>query len=237
MMTELISITPDAERTILYCARVSSNQENEDPSLLRYLIRNAHWSPFEMAHMVVEIRTSRAIAQQILRHRSFSFQEFSQRYAAASNFIVYAGRRKGSTNRQGSVDDLNEAEQRYFIEVQARVAEVAFSAYHDLLDKGIATECARFVLPLSTETKLYMSGSVRSWIHYLQMRTDEHTQFEHREIALSIKDIFVEQLPTIADALGWVKWVEQVECSQCGRPLHGYKHPKGICRYCAGEAE
>jgi thymidylate synthase (FAD) len=200
---KLVSVTTDAEDLILYCARVSSNQENTDTGLLRYLIRNKHWSPFELAHMVLEIRTSRAIAQQILRHRSFSFQEFSQRYAEAPGPIVYLGRRKGSTNRQSSVDDLTDDEQTRWIHLQMDAYKAAAAAYKAALELGIANECARFVLPLATETKLYVSGSVRSWIHWIQLRTDEHTQFEHRELANCAKDIFCTQFPNTAEALEW----------------------------------
>jgi len=203
----LVTVTPDAEKVILYVARVSSNQENEDTGLLGYLIRNGHWSPFEHASMTLEIRTSRAIAQQILRHRSFTFQEFSLRYAEVEEYIVYAGRAKGSTNRQGSVDNLDLEDQQWWVKKQQQVADFAFSAYREALDRGIAPESARFVLPLSTETKIYMTGTLRSWIHYLGDgpggRTNEHTQQEHRELALEGKRIFVEQFPTISKALGW----------------------------------
>lgn len=200
---QVISVTPDAEKHILFCARISSNQENQDSGLLRYLIRNQHWSPFELAHMVLEIRTSRAIAQQILRHRSFTFQEFSQRYAAATSYIVYAGRRKGSKNRQSSIDDLPEDLQEWWVRTQKRVADFAFDLYKEAQERGVALECARFLLPLSTETRLYMSGSLRSWIHYLEQRTDEHTQWEHRELALAAKQLFIEEFPVIAEALEW----------------------------------
>lgn len=198
---DVISVTPEAEQIILYCARVSSDQTNEDTGLLRYLIRNKHWSPFELAHMTVEIITSRAISQQILRHRSFSFQEFSQRYAEVNEYITYDPRMRGSTNRQSSLDTAEEADRQWWKDEQEIAAEVAFKAYRDALDLGIAPECARMVLPLSTKTKLYMCGSVRSWIHYLQLRCDEHTQLEHREIANAIKFLFDEHFPTIADAL------------------------------------
>jgi thymidylate synthase (FAD) len=203
----LTSVTPDAEKTILFIARVSSNQENESTGLINYLIRNGHWSPFEHASMTLEIRTSRAIATQILRHRSFTFQEFSQRYAEVQNYIVYAGRAKGSTNRQGSVDDLDEKNQEWWIKKQQQVAQFAFDAYKEALDRNIAPECARFVLPLSTETKLYMTGTLRSWIHYLGEgpggRNNPHTQFEHKELAQEARSIFVEQFPIISKALGW----------------------------------
>lgn len=198
---ELVSVTPNAEALILYCARVSSNQDNTDPGLLKYLIRNNHWSPFELAHMVVEINTSRAIAQQILRHRSFSFQEFSQRYAVAQETVFYDARQSGSSNRQSSLEPLNEGDQQWWRKTQEDVAEYCFKAYHQALDLGIAKECARFVLPLSTKTKLYMSGSLRSWIHYFKLRCDPHTQKEHMDIALAIEEIFNMQFPIIAEAL------------------------------------
>lgn len=198
---KLISVTPNAEKNILYCARVSSDQNNDSTGLINYLIRHNHWSPFELAHMVVEITTSRGLAPQFLRHRSFSFQEFSQRYASASNFIRYRGRRKGDTNRQGSIDDLDEETQRWWKMAQAQVADFAFAIYHEAYERGIALESARFVLPLSTETRIYMSGSLRSWIHYFNLRCDEHTQLEHREIAVEIREIFKSEFPIISDAL------------------------------------
>lgn len=201
---QLISVTPSAESNILFCARVSSDQTNDSTGLLKYLIKNKHWSPFEMAHMVLEVRTSRAIAQQILRHRSFSFQEFSQRYATAPGPLLYQGRRKGSSNRQSSIDDLPDEVQQEWITIQRVLYAHTSRAYKRALDLGIATECARFVLPQATETKLYMAGSVRSWIHYLEQRTDEHTQWEHRELALEAREIFIEHFPIISEALDWL---------------------------------
>lgn len=199
----LISITANAELTILRIARVSSNQDNTDPGLLKYLIRNKHWSPFEMAHMVIEIETSRAIATQILRHRSFSFQEFSQRYADATKTIKYVARRQAETNRQSSIDDLDEETKAWWEKTQYEIETIAFDTYEEAISKGVAKECARMILPLSTATTLYMSGTIRSWIHYLEQRCDEHTQLEHREIANEIKVIFTEWLPIISEALGW----------------------------------
>jgi thymidylate synthase (FAD) len=201
----LISATPDAEQTIAYCARVSSPKQESDEwaPLLAYCIRNHHWSIFEMANMVVEITTSRAIAQQILRHRSFSFQEFSQRYAAASDFYVYEARRQDTKNRQNSIDDLSQEDRLWFSTVQVDHGEAGFKLYQEALERGIAKECARFLLPLSTETKLYMNGTLRSWIHYLQLRTTPGTQLEHLEIAEEIKLVFAEQFPAIAEALEW----------------------------------
>lgn len=202
-IVDLISVTPNAEQTILYCARVSSDQTKTSTELLGYLIRNKHWSPFELVHMTVEIVTSRAISQQILRHRSFSFQEFSQRYATIdeAQFFIGNARVKGSSNRQGSLETEDFELQQWWEDKQRDSAKFAFNAYQDALNNGIAPEVARFVLPLSTLTKLYMCGSLRSWIHYLELRYDEHTQLEHREIANWIKDIFIAQFPIIADAM------------------------------------
>lgn len=205
MSVKLISITPDTEKTIMYCARVSNpkNQDNDNPKLLEYCIKNGHWSIFEMANMTIEITTSRAIAAQILRHRSFSFQEFSQRYAEATNFVKYKARRQDSKNRQNSIDDMSATDLMWFNDAQKEVAEYTFKRYNEALEKGIAKECARFLLPLNTETKLYMNGSVRSWIHYLDLRCGNGTQLEHKEIADQIKKIFIEQLPNVAKAKGW----------------------------------
>lgn len=205
-MVYLISVTPCAEQTILYCARVSSsNPKSEDTRLIGYLIRNKHWSPFELAHMMVEITTSRAIAQQILRHKSFSFQEFSQRYAQPTGFVRYSARRQAEKDRQSSIDDLSPAIIERFNCMQEDVERLAMEHYNAALELGIAKECARFLLPLSTNTTLYMSGSIRSWIHYFDLRTSEHTQLEHREIALEIKEIFDCQFPIIAEALNGSK--------------------------------
>lgn len=202
-MVKVVSITPDAEKQILYCARVSSDQENESVGLLRYLISHKHWSPFELAHAVVEIQTSRAIAAQILRHRSFSFQEYSQRYAAPQHATVYPGRRQAEKNRQSSIDDLDSDTQVWWIHAQKNVYQHALQTYHKAVERGIAKECARFVLPLATPTKLYMSGTIRSWIHYFELRCSEDTQQEHRDIAIAIREALAQELPTIARALGW----------------------------------
>lgn len=195
------------EEIIVYCARVSNpkNQDNMDTAskLLRFCIKHKHWSIFEMANMCVEIKTSRGIAPQILRHRSFNFQEFSQRYAKATEFVAYEPRRQDVKNRQNSIDDMSDDEKRWFVEALKKVQGQGLSLYEEALEKGIAKECARFLLPLNTQTTLYMNGSVRSWIHYLQVRCDESTQKEHREIAEQIKEIFCEQFPNTAEALGW----------------------------------
>lgn len=203
---KFISITPEAEKAIVYMARVSnpSNQNNEStaPKLLQYLIKHKHWSPFEMASMQVEINTTRAIAAQILRHRSFSFQEFSQRYSIVTDLPPVKMphlRRQDLKNKQASHDDLDPGVIEYLEWRIENLYEQAQLVYKDMIDLGVAKECARSVLPLGTPTRLYMSGSIRSWIHYLQIRCGVETQLEHRLIADSIKDIFYEQLPTIAE--------------------------------------
>jgi thymidylate synthase (FAD) len=196
-----------SEDFIAYVARVSnpSNQNNQQtaPKLLKYLIENKHWSPFEMVSMTVEIKTSRAIAQQILRHRSFSFQEFSQRYAQATDFVTYPARRQDVKNRQNSIDDMSSEDRLWFTVAQDTVQTLTNDLYNEALSRGIAKEQARFLLPLSTATTLYMSGTVRSWIHYIQLRADSATQLEHRQIAEEIKLVFCEQFPSTSEALGW----------------------------------
>lgn len=196
-----------AEDLITYTARVSNpaNQMNTEsaPKLVAYLVKNKHWSPLEMVHMTVEITTSRAIAQQILRHRSFSFQEFSQRYAEATDFEMYEARRQDNKNRQNSVDDMDQETKDWFEKSQKIIQRRAQYIYKQALDKGIAKEQARFVLPLGTQTKLYMCGSVRSWVHYLELRCGNGTQKEHKDIADAIKGVFIQQFPRIAEALNW----------------------------------
>ena len=202
---KLISITPDSENLIAYCARVSSNQQ-DNPSiskLLRYCIKHKHWSVFETAYLTVEINTSRAISAQILRHRSFTFQEFSQRYAAVPDFITYDARRQDKKNRQASIDDMSIEDRHWFSVAQDRVQTLTASLYLDALDKGIAKEQARFLLPMSSRTKIYMTGNIRSWIHYLELRTGIETQKEHRDLARQVKEIFKEELPIISGALEW----------------------------------
>ena len=198
-MTKLIWITPEAEQVIGYCARVSNpaNQDNPDVAgLLKYCIKHGHWSIFEMASMCVEIKTTRAIAPQILRHRSFSFQEFSQRYAEVHDFPVLGQMRlAGTTNRQSS-QPLPERGFDTDIILDAELAvSRSYWTYNKLIKAGIAAETARMVLPLCTPTTMYMSGTIRSWIHYVQLRTEEDTQLEHREIAESIKALMAEHLP------------------------------------------
>jgi thymidylate synthase (FAD) len=196
-------LTP--EGLVAYCARVSSpNQETPDyEKLLSYCIRNRHWSVFEMVDMTVEITTSRAISPQILRHRSFCFQEFSQRYAKVQAIEKYQPRRQDVKNRQNSLDDLDEATAAWFDDAQESIAKLGMEKYEEALEKGIAKECARVLLPLGTQTRLYMKGSVRSWIHYLDVRTDAATQKEHRDIAEAVMVLFREQFPVTSLAMGW----------------------------------
>lgn len=205
MTVRLISVTPDAEATMAYIARVSSpHQENpEYARLLKYCIDHQHWSVFEHAHMTVEISTSRMISAQILRHRSFTFSEFSQRYGEVADYVRVKARRQSEKNRQSSVDDLDDEHQHSWENMQKAIWDVAQSMYQEALSQGIAKEVARAILPMNSKTRIYMTGSVRSWIHYLQLRTQPDTQQEHREIAEWIKDIFVYEFPTVAEALGW----------------------------------
>lgn len=206
---KLISITPEAEDLIVYCARVSNPKSQEagenNRRLLNYCIKNSHWSIFEMANMVVEINTSRAIARQILRHRSFSFQEFSQRYAeVGENFIPVSPRRQDEKNRQNSIDDLPPDYHAGFIDDQQRLWEEAIGNYKHAIKMGIAKECARALLPEGlTPSRMYMNGTIRSWLHYLDLRCGNGTQLEHQEIAREIREIFIKELPAIAEAMGW----------------------------------
>jgi len=213
---KLISITkPDieglknAEDLVAYCARVSnpSNQMNSEsaPKLLSFLIKHKHWSPFEMVDMTVEIKTSRAIAAQILRHRSFSFQEFSQRYSVATGFEDIEFRLQGDKNRQVGENLLDPTDLRYadlYSSVKQAI-EASTLAYDKMIQGGIAKEVARMILPLTTETTMYMKGSLRSWVHYLDLRTEQNTQKEHRLIADECKNIFIENFPIISEALQW----------------------------------
>lgn len=229
MNVKLVSITKDCldggvlkpEELIVYIARVSnpSNQMNHESSerLIAYLIKNKHWSPFEMVDMTVEIVTSRGIAQQILRHRSFSFQEFSQRYAEVTEIEPIQLRLQADKNRQSSSEEVGTVfwekddfgvtisdSKKEFKDIGIAVGEHILQGqklYNDMLESGIAKECARMVLPISTQTKIYMKGSVRSWIHYLQIRCDEHTQLEHREIAEAILVVFNKEFPNLSKAL------------------------------------
>ena len=206
MAARLISVTPDSETTIGYCARVSNpkNQENPDvDKLLGFCIKHGHWSIFEMANMVVEINTTRGIAAQILRHRSFSFQEFSQRYAEAEGFEDIEPRRQDKKNRQNSLDDLSKHDREWYKIALNEENRRCYSKYKEALNRGIAKESARFLLPLNTKTRMYMNGTVRSWIHYIHLRPHESTQKEHQDIANEIKGIFIEQFPVTSSALGW----------------------------------
>lgn len=204
---KLVSITPDAEQQIAYMARVSnpSNQHSEKtaPRLIRYLIKHKHWSPFEMASMQVEIETTRAVAAQILRHRSFSFQEFSQRYSSVDQlgtFGVPRLRSQDLKNKQASHDDLDPSFTDRMEEKIQTLYNESLDLYEYMLSRGVAKECARSILPLGTPTRLYMSGSIRSWIHYIQIRAGIETQLEHRLIAEEVKEIFAEQLPDVFEA-------------------------------------
>ncbi len=204
---KLIAITPDAEKLIGYCARVSNptNQGNPDVAgLLRYCIREKHWSIFEMANMVLEVNTTRAISHQIVRHRSFQFQQHSQRYSDLVEFVPSEARRQDATNRQNSIDDLPSDIKEWFHELLDRHTCMSRSLYLEALNRGIAKECARAFLPECTATRLYMNGTIRSWIHYIDLRIGNGTQKEHTDIARSARRIFCRELPAIAEALGWL---------------------------------
>lgn len=209
MKVTLLTVTPRAEETIVYIARVSNPSNQAAPAappasrLLNYLIKHAHWSPFEHAYMTLEMETSRAIAAQLLRHRSFVFQEFSQRYQVATDFCTVEARLQDSKNRQNSLQTDDEELAAWFMDAQDNVQTVGRMLYEEALAKGIAKEQARFLLPLSTKTRLYMTGNIRSWIHYIQLRSGIETQKEHRELALEAKRLFCEQFPLIASALEW----------------------------------
>ena len=216
MKVELISITKPVKKDLLefsseelmsFVARVSnpSNQMNTATSskLLGYCIKNSHWSVFEHVNMTVEITTSRAIAAQILRHRSFVFQEFSQRYSEALTNEKVEARRQDTKNRQNSIADMDEEDKEWFERQQKRLWGEAKAEYDEAIRRGIAKEQARFLLPLSTQTTLYMTGNVRNWIHYISLRSENGTQKEHADIAIAIQNIFIEQFPAISEALGW----------------------------------
>ena len=209
---KLVSVTPDAEQHMAYVARVSNpkNQDNDKfAGLLKYCIQHGHWSVFEQAFMTVEINTTRGLAAQILRHRSFTYQEFSQRYADSSMLGEVIPlpelRRQDDKNRQNSIDDIdplmvqdfNAKMQKHFVD--------GMKLYKEMLDAGVAKECARFVLPLATPTRIYMTGSVRSWIHYIDLRSAHGTQKEHMDVAEGVRGIFTEQFPVVAEALDWAK--------------------------------
>ena len=201
---QLVWVTPNAEKLIGKIARVSNPNNEDNPNvekLIRYLIKHKHWSPFEMASMCVEIKTTRAIAAQILRHRSFSFQEFSQRYAVATDVEIPELRRQDLKNRQNSTNDLDPDIAKLFDRKIDEHFNQAQDLYQQLLDRGVAKECARGVLPLNTVTRLYMSGTLRSWLHYVDLRGDNGTQKEHMTIARSIGELLDSQVPTIARAM------------------------------------
>ena len=211
MRAQLVSVTPDAEKTMAYIARVSNpnNQDNEKyAGLLGYCIKHNHWSVFEQSSMTLEISTTRAIAAQILRHRSFTFQEFSQRYASSSllgdKIPLPELRRQDDKNRQNSIDDLDPfLVQNLELQMQT-LFDSSMALYEQMLERGVAKECARNVLPLCTPTKIYMTGSCRSWIHYINLRTANGTQEEHMWVANDVKTVFMEQFPTVSEALEWV---------------------------------
>jgi thymidylate synthase (FAD) len=208
---KLISVTPDAEKTMGYVARVSNPANQENPNvagLLKYCVKHQHWSVFEQAFMTLEIETTRGIAAQILRHRSFTYQEFSQRYADSSllgdSIPLFDLRRQDTKNRQNSIDDIDDSVKKEFESKIRKHFDDSMVLYQSMLDMGIAKECARFVLPLATPTRIYMSGSCRSWIHYISLRSGHGTQKEHMDIADACKKIFMEQFPTVSEALEWV---------------------------------
>jgi thymidylate synthase (FAD) len=212
MNVKFVSITPDAEKMMAYIARVSnpSNQQNENYSgLLKYCIKHNHWSVFEQSSMTLEIETTRGLAAQILRHRSFTFQEFSQRYADTklldSQIPVPDLRSQDTKNRQNSNDDIPQEKKEEYQALIARHFEDSMNLYNALLDEGVAKECARFVLPLATPTRLYMTGSCRSWIHYINLRSAHGTQKEHMDVVAKARSIFVEQFPAVSEALEWDK--------------------------------
>ena len=211
MNVKMVTVTPKAEETMGYVARVSNPKNQDNPKvagLLGYCIKHGHWSVFEQAHLTVEIETTRGLAAQILRHRSFTYQEFSQRYADSSMLSKVIPlpelRRQDDKNRQNSIDDLDPfVVQDFDLKMQRHFVE-GMKLYKEMLDAGVAKECARFVLPLATPTKLYMTGSVRSWIHYINLRSAHGTQKEHMQIAENCRAIFNEQFPIVAEALGWL---------------------------------
>jgi len=211
MNVKCVTVTPDAEETMGYVARVSNPKNQENPNvagLLSYCIKHGHWSVFEQAHMTVEINTTRGLAAQILRHRSFTFQEFSQRYADSSlladKIPLFELRRQDEKNRQNSIDDIDPfLIQKYEVKIEKHFQK-AMKIYQEMLKDGIAKECARFVLPLATPTRLYMTGSIRSWIHYIDLRSAHGTQKEHTQVVNEIRSIFIDKFPIVSQALQWV---------------------------------
>ena len=210
MTVKLVSVTPDAEKIMAYVARVSNPNNQDNPKvagLLKYCIKHNHWSVFEQANMTLEIETTRGIAAQILRHRSFTFQEFSQRYADSSllaeTIPLPELRRQDTKNRQNSIDDIDPFVRQEFQIKMQRHFEEGMKLYKEMLDASIAKECARFVLPLACPTRIYMTGSVRSWIHYIDLRSAHGTQKEHMDIANACRDIFKDQFPVVSEAMEW----------------------------------
>jgi thymidylate synthase (FAD) len=209
MNVKLITVTPNAEETMGYVARVSNPNNQDNPKvagLLGYCIKHQHWSVFEQAHMTLEIETTRGIAAQILRHRSFTYQEFSQRYANTNmlgQIDVPDLRSQDDKNRQNSIDDIPQAQKARLQGQIKRYFAEGIDLYNELIREGVAKECARFVLPLATPTRIYMTGSVRSWIHYIDLRSAHGTQKEHMDIAEACRQIFIEQFPIVSTALDW----------------------------------
>tara|TARA_B100000131_G_scaffold314239_1_gene350772 strand:- start:1255 stop:1890 length:636 start_codon:yes stop_codon:yes gene_type:complete len=211
MNVKLVTVTPDAENTMGYVARVSNPKNQDNPKvagLLGYCIKHGHWSVFEQAHMTLEIETTRGLAAQILRHRSFTYQEFSQRYADSSllgdTIPLPELRRQDTKNRQNSTDDMEPWLVKWYKWRMERHFQAGMNLYQKMLKDGVAKESARFVLPLATPTRLYMTGSVRSWVHYIELRSGHGTQKEHMDIANACKDVFKEQFPIVSEALGWM---------------------------------
>ena len=209
MTVKLIQVTPNPEEQMAYIARVSNPNNQDNPNyagLLKYCIKHNHWSVFEQAYMTLEISTTRGLAAQVLRHRSFTFQEFSQRYANTNDLgdiPLPELRRQDLKNRQNSIDDISEKKQRE-LELNIRRHFIAAKdLYNELIRQGVAKECARFVLPLATPTKLYMTGSCRSWVHYIDLRSAHGTQKEHMTIAEDCRKVFIEVFPSVSEALGW----------------------------------
>jgi len=201
---QLVHLTPAAEELIAYMARVSNPNNQDNPSytgLIRYLIKHKHWSPFEMVNMCVEIETTRSVAAQILRHRSFSFQEFSQRYSKTQKSKVIDIRRQDTKNRQNSIDDIDQFTKQDFQIKQQQLADLSFKLYEEMLAAGVAKECARDVLPLSTPTKLYMNGTLRSWLHYCDLRCANGTQLEHKMVADSVRSLINQHFPAVSAAM------------------------------------
>ena len=207
---KLITVTPKAEETMGYVARVSNPKNQDNPNvagLLKYCIKHGHWSVFEQAHMTVEIETTRGLAAQILRHRSFTYQEFSQRYADSSlladEIPLPELRRQDLKNRQNSTDDMDQRKVNHYNRKMQQHFKQGMRLYQNMLKDGVAKECARFVLPLATPTRIYMTGSVRSWVHYIDLRSAHGTQKEHMDLVENVRKIFIEQFPIVSEALEW----------------------------------